>query len=629
LKRRNVVAGAVMFLLVALFAWSALATDAEMYFASDRNGQNRVTNIQEGDSIWIVVYDPDENIDCDVRDKIWTDLKVMDPKTGAYIVWISYYTAAGDAQTPSQTYLSAKYIPYKGHYPGNPGDLGTDYLEETGADTGLFVSKRAFQVGTREVYNEPRQNTHVVDNALRTGTLAGLPFDFQWGHYEYIDPFFDIGDTNLYADERGWFGPRPDWTTGDGDWPFTVGLMPRINVPAVVPSEVVATPGTHYLLGRFENMDTLVGLYQDQNDAKDVALALGKIIDTEGTITWDQEIYKDANGAAKITVVDPDEDLNCDEVEYVPVFVLVNPGSWNQQTQSRVANFCSLLGLGGVVPRDAGDGPVVDRPIRWYNIYDSGLDYQLSRGGGNEFTWTDAGNPQSDIDNNQQKVDGTYFVQYPIEGRNVTSFDTTDEEGFCRVMFYAQETGVNTGIFELSLNSILIDLGFDSLRVRDVLVAYYLDPNDFDDMKLAVSYIEERQHSITSFTDSSRMDKSIYWLGRDPVYVQVIDSNANVDPCCPEQVVVHICDPHNEDDSEWLILDETSSNSPVFFTNSGTRLLPVWDALGVGLPDGVGDFAGGRGGYQLQLITGSSRRSTRTRSTPGTTTSTTRRTGRA
>ena len=127
-----------------------------------------------------------------------------------------------------------------------------------------------------------------------------------------------------------------------------------------------------------------------------------------------------------------------------------------------------------------------------------------------------------------------------------------------------------------------------------MLVAYYLDPNDFDDFKLAAAYIEERRHSVTSFTDAHRADKEVFWIGRDPVYVQVIDSNANVDPCCPEQVVVHICDPHGEDDSEWVILDETSSNSPVFFSFAGMQLWPVWDSLRVGLVDSIG-------GYQLQL----------------------------
>ena len=124
--------------------------------------------------------------------------------------------------------------------------------------------------------------------------------------------------------------------------------------------------------------------------------------------------------------------------------------------------------------------------------------------------------------------------------------------------------------------------------------AYYLDPNDFDDFKLATAYIEEKQHSITSFTDANRAEKDLYWIGRDPVYIQVVDANANVDPCCPEQVLVHLCDPHGEDDVEWLFLDETSSNSPVFFTFAGYPLLPVWDALGVGLADSFG-------GWLLQL----------------------------
>ena len=40
---------------------------------------------------------------------------------------------------------------------------------------------------------------------------------------------------------------------------------------------------------------------EDPNDPTDVALALMKIIDTEATITWDQEIYKDANTSPTFT----------------------------------------------------------------------------------------------------------------------------------------------------------------------------------------------------------------------------------------------------------------------------------------------------------------------------------------
>ena len=188
---------------------------------------------------------------------------------------------------------------------------------------------------------------------------------------------------------------------------------------------------------------------------------------------------------------------------------------------------------------------------------------------------------------------GTYYIQYPV-ANNVTVFNTSSNTGVTRVSFWAQETGVNTGVFQLNLNSILEDLGFDELFVRDVMVAYYTDPNDFDDFKLATAYIEERQHSITSFTDANRGNQEVYWIGRDAVYVQVIDANANVDPCCPEQVVVHICDPHGEDDSEWIVLDETSSNSTVFFSFAGTQLWGAWDPLGVGNADGIG-------GFQLQL----------------------------
>jgi len=32
---------------------------------------------------------------------------------------------------------------------------------------------------------------------------------------------------------------------------------------------------------------------------------------------------------ATITVVDPDENLDCSQVEYVAVFILLSPGSWN------------------------------------------------------------------------------------------------------------------------------------------------------------------------------------------------------------------------------------------------------------------------------------------------------------
>ena len=537
MKKRLAVGGVIAVLLVALFALAALATTAEMYFSSDKNGANRVTNVQEGDEIWICVYDPDQNIDCDVRDKMWPDVKIMDPKTGAYIVW-------GD-------------LNHDGEYVD--GDLSDDYLEETGADTGLFVSRRSFQVGTRAGFVNPIDGQHA------------LPSDaFQWGNYSYKEG------------TRGWFDCLGGFENGGVITGDDIGNPPNPFTAQGLQLQPMAEQEVAEFCGRFENMDTLIGMYQDPNDGTDVAIGMAKIIDTKSTITWGQEIYKDANGSAKITVVDPDENINCNKAEYVPVFVIVNPGSWNPVdadpaqgfSGQSATNFCMLKQFGGI---DPADGSVLHQPIRWYNIYNSGL-----------------GGPYPD--NNQPISAGAYYIEYPTAGEgNVTSFNTVDPNGYCRVMFYAQETGVSTGVFELNINSLAVDLGFNQLNVRDVLVAYYIDPNDPDDFSLSASYIEEHQHSATSFTDATRGEKSEYWLGRDPVYVQVIDANANVDSCCPEQVVVHICDPHGEDDSEWIVLDETSSNSPVFFSNAGTQLWPAWDALGVGLQGGA------PGGYQLQL----------------------------
>ena len=589
MKKRLGVVSVVTLLIMALFALSALATSAEMYFSTDKNGQNRVTNIQEGEAVWIVIYDPDENIDCDVRDKIWTEIKLMDPKTGAYLVWVSYDDDNNGANAPNLDpngllYSDPLYTPFKGHSPGDEGSYSYDYLEETGSDTGLFVSKRSFQVGTREDYDVQRMNTHVVDNGTYNPTGAGAPAepwmqDFQFGHYTY---FADGLNGNGSANDglRGW------WS---GSLLFTPGMMPwAMMTGPVLPDTAIIAPTAEYLVGRFENMDTLVGMYQDRNDDSDVALGMMKIDDHEAVIAWDSQIYKDANGSATITVTDYDENLNCNEVEYVPVFIIVNPGSWNPVVlgpPDSPANFCMLKrtgGVTGVIDAAAGDNAAVGTsPIRWYNIYHSQLNSSALAIGGS---------------------DNRYYIEYPVAGdtpANVVAFDTVQEGGITAVSFYAQETGVDTGVFQLNLNSILDDLGFNSLRVRDVLVAYYLDPNDEDDFKLATAYIEERQHSITSFTNAQRGDQELYWIGRDPVYVQVIDSNANVDPCCPEQVVVHICDPHEEDDSEWWILDETSSNSPVFFSNAGMVLDPVWDALGVGINPGIAPA--GTGGYQLQL----------------------------
>ena len=573
MKARWTVAALMTVLFIAASVLVVWASDAEMYFANDKNGENRVTKVQEGDEIWIVVIDPDEDIDCDVRDKVWTDIKVLDVKTGAHIVWKSYIDVNGvdtdgDGAGDNVFHGEVGYTPHKGRWPGeSAGYLGADYLEETSSSTGVFVSARPFMIGTRVSFDgQGRYQSHIV--GPYDGAIGGPvePTDFEWGGYLYAD-----GDDDDHGDDRIWV---------DHEQLFVVSTNPGFEFPdgdAYLPPGAPAGAGEHYMLGRFENMDTLTGLYVDQNDPSDVALTQAKIIDTEATIEWGREVYKDGHEAAMVRVVDPDENLSSSDVEMVPVFILVNPGSWNPLQVTSANDFCMLKRYGGVADL-AGNVPDPTVPIVWYSIYDSGLFVDLASDG-----------------SNQPNEQGTFYVEYPTEGDdNVTFFDTATASGVTRVMFYAVETSADSGIFELNLNEILRDLGFNSLNIRDTLVAYYVDPNDQDDVKLDLAYIEEKNHSSLRFTDANRNDATTFWIGRDPVYIEVTDANANVDSCCPETVVVQVCDPHEVDDTEWLILDEVSSNSPVFFTNTGMRLISVWDAMGIGDPLGLG-------GYSLEL----------------------------
>ena len=377
-------------------------------------------------------------------------------------------------------------------------------------------------------------------------------------------------DTGVFASSRsfriGGRGSDGSHTPGDligGDSLYVDGIYTEV-------SEI----------GRVENMDTLLGEYRDPIDLGDVAVAMAKVWDTGASIFWDSDIYKDAYSSATILVIDSDENLNCAEVEYVPIFILVNPGLWNPVRENSAANFYMLKQFGGV---DPNTGNALNKSIQWHNIYDSGL------GAPDPFPPPPFAAPMSAI------VDDAYYVEYPTsEDDNIVFFDTVDPEGFCRVVFYAQETGASTGVFQLNLNNILTDLGFGSLCARDVLVAYYLDPNDFDDFAVATTYIEELRHSEINFTDAAHVERHVYWIGHDAIHVQVIDASANTDLSSVERVVVNISDLNGEGDSEWIVIDEMGSNSPEFFAGIGAQLRPVWDACGLYVFPGPG-------GYQLQM----------------------------
>ena len=462
--------------IAALLAVAALgvgAGAAEMYFAGDQAGEVRIGQIQEGARAWVAVDDPDQNRDSSLREKIWADIVIMDPHTGAHANWDT------------------------GGYYGTDVSLAVDtadYLVETDPDSGLFVSSRSFRLGSRENFADRTGNTHTVG------------------------PDFIAGNHVFLADER---------------------LQLRV-------------------AGRFENMDTIVGMYQDPDDETDVALTAMKIIDTQAMISWEQEVLESFDSAATILVVDADENLNPSEIEYVPVFILVNPGSWNPVIEDSPTAFGALLRGGGV---DQGGVPVGDS-IGWHNIY---------------------GSPSTDA---------PCYVQYPTDG-NVVEFDTTAPDGIARALYYARETAPDTGEFRLELGRLAEDLGFNGLLARDVLVAYYLDPNDFDDFALATATLEEQEHPEIRFTNSDQVDQDVYWVGRAPVYLAVTDPASSEDGRRPEQAIVEIYNPHSGD-GEWAILDEASANSPNFLTHAGFLPRPVWDALGVGSEDS-------RGGFQLEM----------------------------
>jgi hypothetical protein len=159
-----------------------------------------------------------------------------------------------------------------------------------------------------------------------------------------------------------------------------------------------------------------------------------------------------------------------------------------------------------------------------------------------------------------------------------------------KAVFFAAETGVNTGVFKLDLGNLedfqqalwgdVVARNY-KLPAGTTIAFYYIDPNDFDDMDLDTIQIGDRPHSQVFITDANGVPLTEVKLGSGwgGLYIRVYDADANVEACCQDKVVVHICDPHNEDDSEYVVIDEISNNSGIFFTQSGIPLLPVWDAV--------------------------------------------------
>jgi len=457
-------------------------------------------------------------------------------------------------------------------------------------------------------------------------------FDFKTGAYYENDDvqFVETGyEQGVFVWDQGALpvGARKSWTTQSYTYPYEVGdrTITEIWAPEFehVTHPVGATPAWadsnwEYIdedasevspgnntgvakryqfaefLGRFENNDTLVVLVYDLTDPTNVAVGQLKIQDTPSAITVQPATVFYGCADIIVEITDKDEDLSCDRTDYVPFFVIVNPGSWNPGTsstapsvaalaeeppppppdvpppppppppeiQAEVNNFCGLVRTGGVDPES---GEVIADPIRWYNAYDMRyIQYPYAEVPLDELHWSWAPPART----------------YDIDGDGV---DENVAPGVARVVFYAAETSPTSGVFRFnfgSLDQLQDRLGFGRFPVGTTIAFYYLDPNDFDDLQIATIRVQGQESpSEVYFTDADGVPTDEVRLG-EGLYVRVYDAKQNIDACLQEQVVVHFCDPHGEDDSEYWVVDEVSGDAGIFASMGAMKLQPVWDAVG-------------------------------------------------
>jgi len=507
-------------LLALVAAASTLAYGFEAYF-SDPSG-NPVLSVREGRRVYLAVEDPFK-LACGI-DSFKATVTLFDYKTSAY------------------------------------RELSNVQFVETGYARGIFVwDQGAIPIGDRYrwtpvTYNYP----HHVGGRPASEQLA-LGFEhvmdnrdfWEHGNWEYVNE--GINDTNYMGNastphnaQRFQFAER-------------LPADPYFGT-SYYPNNETQTPS---IPGRFTNHDTVVAIVHDKLDGY-AGVAQIKIERTQATISTSlKEVYYGCSDII-VTIEDRDESLSSDKVDFVPFFVIVNPGSWNPVQDGSPTNFCTLMATGGVMP----DGTVRDYPIRWYSI--CGLHYirypHPDAVAGLNWDWAPEG--------------GTDIVV--LNDTGVTNEDRA--AGVARATFYAQETGTDTGVFTFnfgSLDQLQDRLGFGRFPAGTTIAFYYVDPNDFSDMTLTTIHVASPYtRSRVYITDAYGNPVREVRLGEDALYVRVEDSKQNIDACRQEAVWAFLCDVHGEDDREALKLDEIRDDAGVFFSHSGMPLLPVWDAVG-------------------------------------------------
>ncbi len=101
----------------------------------------------------------------------------------------------------------------------------------------------------------------------RTGIVE--PVDFEWGGYLYAagDPADHPGSSENYGDDRVWVSAEVD---GPAIPTWVDATLPGNAIPTgdayLPPGRTAVGNADDYMLGRFENKDTIVGLYVDPFD---------------------------------------------------------------------------------------------------------------------------------------------------------------------------------------------------------------------------------------------------------------------------------------------------------------------------------------------------------------------------
>ena len=458
---------------------------------------SKLTTIQEGQKFWVAIEA--KYGEC-ATPEFTADIVIFDFKTGAFI-------QIKDARFREDRGL---------------GDGGIFFWVDEN-DNKIWV-----EVGDRKSW----QNVNEMEHELGTSLIGDIWHDGNW----------------MYVDE--------DVADPDGDGIYDVDRLPQHRETARI--QFVDYPG------RVENMDTLVLIAAATHNQQLIDQDQVKIVDTPATIEVTPGILEYGCGVLcniHVQIVDEDENLNPAEIDYVPFFVIVNPGGFTPDTcgvptpppppggESTVQTaqevecfdpvntFCAFKMFGGV--NEYGDP--INEPIRWYNIYDA---------------------PR--------------YIDYPDEW--------LDGGVVAPAVFFARETGPDTGVFVYEfgiLEELQEALGFNRFEAGTTIAFYYLDPNDFDDFTLTTAKVLQEATAEVFFADSMGNPVDEVKLGvHTGLYVRVYDGDANVDACCQDKVVVHLCDPHNEDDSEYWVLDEVANDAGIFASMAAMPLEPVWDAVG-------------------------------------------------